>query len=97
MVGRDGVLNAAPALDGKVSLNKGIVQSAGSAGTIEVNRFRRLANDSSPSARSSSGMSRCCSRSRSNRRRATPVTRSRPACAAGCYICATSLEATTWF
>ena len=48
MVGRDGVLNAAPALDGKVSLNKGIVQFAGSAGTIEVNRFRRLANEFEP-------------------------------------------------
>src|ERR1051325_4763153 len=44
MVGRDGVLNAASALDGKVSLNKGIVQVAGSAGTIEVNRVRLLAN-----------------------------------------------------
>jgi CRP-like cAMP-binding protein len=48
MVGRDGVLNAAPALDGKVSLNKGIVQVAGNAGTIEVNRFRRLANEFEP-------------------------------------------------
>ena len=48
MVGHDGVLNAAPALDGKVSLNKGIVQAAGSAGTIEVNRFRRLANEFEP-------------------------------------------------
>ncbi len=48
MVGRDGVLNAAPALDGKVSLNKGIVQVAGSAGTIEVNRLRRLANELEP-------------------------------------------------
>jgi CRP-like cAMP-binding protein len=48
MVGRDGVFNAAPALDGKVSLNKGIVQCAGSAGTIEVNRFRRLANEFEP-------------------------------------------------
>jgi CRP-like cAMP-binding protein len=48
MVGRDGVLNAAPGLDGKVSLNKGIVQSAGSAGTLEVNRFRRLANEFEP-------------------------------------------------
>jgi hypothetical protein len=48
MVGRDGVLNAAPALDGKVSLNKAIVQSAGSAGTLEVNRFRRLANEFEP-------------------------------------------------
>jgi len=48
MVGRDGVLNAASALDGKVSLNKGIVQVAGSAGTIEVNRLRRLANELEP-------------------------------------------------
>ena len=32
MVGRDGALNAASALDGKVSLNKGIVQLAGSCG-----------------------------------------------------------------
>jgi CRP-like cAMP-binding protein len=48
MVGRDGVLNAAPALDGKVSLNKGIVQVAGSAGIIEVNRLRRLANELEP-------------------------------------------------
>lgn len=48
MVGRDGVLNAAPALDGKVSLNKGIVQVGGSAGTIEVNRLRRLANEIEP-------------------------------------------------
>ena len=83
MVGHDGVVNAAPALDGKVSLNKGIVQLSGSAGVMEVDRLRRLAMSSSRSARSSSGMSRCCSPSRSNRRRATPVTRSRPACAAG--------------
>lgn len=48
MVGHDGALNAASALDGKVSLNKGIVQTAGSAGTIEVNRLRRLANELEP-------------------------------------------------
>ena len=42
MVGRDGVLNAASALDGRV-LNKGIVQIAGSAGTLEVDQLRRLA------------------------------------------------------
>jgi len=48
MVGRDGVLNAAPALDGKVSLNKGIVQVAGSAGIVEANRLRRLANEYEP-------------------------------------------------
>ena len=48
MVGRDGVMNAASALDGRVSLNKGIVQVAGSAGTLEVNRLRRLANELEP-------------------------------------------------
>ena len=45
MVGRDGTLNAASALDGKVSLNKAVVQVAGSAGIIDVNRLRRLANE----------------------------------------------------
>jgi CRP-like cAMP-binding protein len=48
LVGHDGVLNAASALDGKVSLNKGIVQMAGSAGTMDVNRLRRLANELEP-------------------------------------------------
>jgi CRP-like cAMP-binding protein len=48
MVGRDGALNGAAALDGKVSLNKGIVQLAGSAGIIDVNRLRRLANELEP-------------------------------------------------
>ena len=48
MVGHDGVLNAASALDGKVSLNKGIVQIAGSAGALDVNRLRRLANEHEP-------------------------------------------------
>ena len=48
LVGRDGALNAASALDGKVSLNKGIVQMAGSAGILEVNRLRRLANELEP-------------------------------------------------
>ena len=45
MVGRDGVLNAASALDGGVSFNKGIVQLAGSAGTLEVDQLRRLADE----------------------------------------------------
>ena len=49
MVGRDGVVNAAPALDGKVSLNKAIVQMAGFASVITAaalaevaDRFREL-------------------------------------------------------
>lgn len=45
MVGRDGAFNAASALDGKVSLNKGIVQLAGSAGVIEVDQLRQLTDE----------------------------------------------------
>jgi CRP-like cAMP-binding protein len=48
MVGNDGAANAASALDGKVSLNKGIVQVAGSAGVIKVNDLHRLANELEP-------------------------------------------------
>jgi hypothetical protein len=48
MVGNDGAANAASALDGKVSLNKGIVQVAGSAGVREVDQLRQLANDLEP-------------------------------------------------
>ena len=40
MVGRDGALNISSALDGKVSLNKAIVQLAGAASTIDVDQLR---------------------------------------------------------
>ena len=42
MVGRDGVLNGSSALDGKVSLNKAIVQLAGTASVIDVDRIRDI-------------------------------------------------------
>ena len=48
MVGRDGVFNAASALDGKVSLNKGIVQLAGVASIMEVEPLRNLADEFKP-------------------------------------------------
>jgi CRP-like cAMP-binding protein len=48
MVGRDGVFNAASALDGKVSLNKGIVQLAGAASVMEVEQLRNLADEFKP-------------------------------------------------
>ena len=44
IVGRNGMVNAASALDGKVSLNKAIVQDAGTAGAIDVNRLREIAD-----------------------------------------------------
>ena len=48
MVGRDGAVNAASALDGKVSLNKAIVQLAGTASWIEVDRIRAIADELKP-------------------------------------------------
>jgi len=40
MIGRDGVVNGAAALDGKVSLNKGVVQLAGTVAVVDVDTFR---------------------------------------------------------
>jgi CRP-like cAMP-binding protein len=45
MIGRDGVHNAASALDGKVSLNKGIVQLAGVTSVIDADKLRTIADD----------------------------------------------------
>jgi hypothetical protein len=44
-VGRDGAVNAACALDGKISFNKAIVQVAGAASVIAVDQLRAIADD----------------------------------------------------
>ena len=42
MVGRDGVVNATSALDGKMALHKGLVQAAGTASVITgINRVAK--------------------------------------------------------
>ena len=48
MVGRDGVANGTSALDGKVSLHKGIVQVAGEAATMSPDALRTLAHEFGP-------------------------------------------------
>jgi hypothetical protein len=48
MVGRDGVANGASALDGKVSLHKGVVQVAGAAAKINPDMLRKLAREFEP-------------------------------------------------
>jgi len=48
MVGRDGVANGTSALDGKVSLHKGIVQVAGAAVIINPDVLRKLAHEFGP-------------------------------------------------
>jgi CRP-like cAMP-binding protein len=45
MIGRDGALNAASALDGKVSFNKAIVQLAGKASVIKADQLSKIADD----------------------------------------------------
>ena len=45
MVGRDGALNISSELDGKVSLNKAIVQLAGAASTIDVDQLRKIVRE----------------------------------------------------
>jgi hypothetical protein len=44
MVGRDGALNAAAALDGKVSLNKAFVQVPGRTSVIHVEHVAKVAD-----------------------------------------------------
>jgi hypothetical protein len=48
MVGRDGLVNGTSALDGKVSLHKGIIQVAGAGATIEPDALRQLATEFEP-------------------------------------------------
>jgi CRP-like cAMP-binding protein len=48
MVGRDGVVNGTSALDGKLSLHKGIVQVAGTASVINPDTLRGIAHEFDP-------------------------------------------------
>jgi CRP-like cAMP-binding protein len=48
MVGRDGVFNASSALDGRVSLNRAIVQLAGASSVMAVDPFRKVAREFDP-------------------------------------------------
>jgi CRP-like cAMP-binding protein len=50
MVGRDSMLGGSSALDGLISLNKAIVQLGGTGATLDVARFREVA-DNSPNFR----------------------------------------------
>jgi len=46
MIGRDSVVGASSALDGRISLNKGIVQLPGAASVMPVAPFRKAVDDS---------------------------------------------------
>jgi len=48
MVGRDGVVNGTAALDSILSMNKGIVQVAGAAYSVDADTLRSIANDFEP-------------------------------------------------
>lgn len=46
MIGRDSIAGAASALDSKISLNRAVVQIAGTASALEADRLRQLADNS---------------------------------------------------
>ena len=48
MVGRDGVVNATSALDGNISLHRGLVQAEGAASVISPGALRKLADEFTP-------------------------------------------------
>jgi len=48
MVGRDGVVNATSALDGRISLHRGLVQTEGAASVISPDALRKLADEFAP-------------------------------------------------
>ena len=48
MVGRDGVVNATSALDGRISLHRGVVQSDGAGSVISPDALRRFADEFTP-------------------------------------------------
>jgi CRP-like cAMP-binding protein len=48
MVGRDGVVNATSALDGNISLHRGLVQAEGAASVISPGALRNLADEFKP-------------------------------------------------
>jgi CRP-like cAMP-binding protein len=48
MIGRDSMLGATSALDGEVALNKAIIQLSGTGETLEVAKFREVAEQSLP-------------------------------------------------
>lgn len=95
MVGTDGVVGAAQALDNKTSLNKIVVQVAGSADVIHRDHLRRIVQDDRTSATYSRRMSNSSSRTSNRPPRAMHVTRSSNAVRAGSCECGIS-SATSW-
>jgi hypothetical protein len=94
MVGRDGAVGAASALDGKVSLNKAIVQIAGVASVLRTEKLREVARSDDTFRSLLIRTSRCSLRRHSSPPLAMPAILLRPGFADGCCKCATS-QATT--
>ena len=89
MVGRDGVVNGTSALDGKIHCTRASYRLPVHAVMISPDVFENSPMNLIRYSRYSSGTSKCCLPRRNSRPVATPVTRSRPACADGCCGCET--------
>ena len=46
MIGRDSMVGAASAMNGQISLNKAIVQLAGTGSSLDAGQFRKVADQS---------------------------------------------------
>jgi hypothetical protein len=90
MVGHDGVVNAATALDGRVALNKAIVQSGGFLAVVPVPIVVAVADQDRELRSLPIRHEQVLLCNRSNRARATRVTRSKHGGAAG------ACEVATW-
>ena len=96
MVGRDGVVGGSAALDGKVALNRGIVQIEGAASILDVAILRKTAEQSlnfrtalirhEQALFAQAQQSAACNASH----------KSRPACRAGCFVQGSWPAATHW-
>jgi hypothetical protein len=89
MVGRDGVVNATSALDGNISLHRGLVQSEGAASVISPGALRKLADEFTPFRSILIRHEQACWRKRSSRLDAMPAIPWKRGCVGG--FCASGI------
>jgi hypothetical protein len=96
MVGKDGAVGLASALDGKVALSRAIVQLSGDAMVCDPSAFKGAVLQSEKLISRSCDMSRPCLRKRSNQRLAWQIMKLRPGFADGFCALAICREAITF-
>ena len=96
MVGKDGAIGMASALDGKIAMSRAITQLGGDAMVCDPAAFKGAAMQSESLISTVSDMSKPCLRKRSNQRPAWPIMKLMPGFAAGYCTPAICREAITF-